>query len=245
MKNLFITLILGAICLKGIAQKTFDKDLFEVSRNMEKLKKFSVNLRYTMYLDNNMAKPYQTTSQWLKMDGLKMSLKQDGDFELIETDRERVNISYGDGRVYYSKFQTPQQISDEEHDRKVDALFTEFMGNDSLRMFIEKITVISDKNGLREYEIVYNAGDYTKMRIGVDIHKKVFAYIFAYYSEKRVIPELGQKQRGVCLRLEYKDLNTSPVFDQSEFSVGKIITKGEKEKIGLRQKFQKYKLILL
>ncbi len=246
MKIWCIIVVLQLGYLSVFSQSDFKKDMVEVSKNMEKTKSYSVRLQYSLFIDDLLTKAYQTRQVMVNYESNKLNFIQETDIEIIENETETVKINNRDKCVYYSKHKAKKALSDQDKDNEVDKMYKVFAEKfDSLKQYIDKIELVSNSNGIKEYEVFYNEGEITRMKIGLNMKKKVYTYTQLTYWEKRKVKRDDEKLSTITMRVDYKDYVVNPVFKPSTFTTDRVLQKKENKKIELSQKFKNYKLIVL
>lgn len=245
MKIILIIPILALhLALNG--QNNFWKEVPLVLQNMEDTKHYSVIINYAMYLDGNFFKPFQTKSVELNRDGDKVNMKQEGVFEIIETPKLSLNINHRDKRIIYVK-QDEKEITNEEPDSfDMEDMYQFFVVNkDNAAMFVSDIKLVSQKPGLKEYEVFFKEGEYTKVLFAIDAPRKELKYVMVHYREKQMIGRDTERPRELCMKIEYKNYTTNPVFNPSRFSVSRFLhTNNKTREPELNSTINHYKLVV-
>lgn len=235
-------LLFMAILLNVRAQDNFKQDMVAVSKNMYSLSNFSVVLNYKMFLDNE-TQTFQTRSVKLRVNDNKVHCQQNSEVELIDDGRYRLNIDHHRMRIYFQRV----QAKDQGKKKGADELFGNFaLYFDSLKRFVDKVQLVEDNNGVRSYLVSYKEGVYKQLVIRVDVEKKVYLSLKAWYRKKDKITRGGvNKPREVCMQVDYEHLGLRPAFAASEFNPGRYVVVDEKGNVTLTSKYKNYKLTLL
>lgn len=229
------------------AQNNFWKEVPPVLKNMENTKHYSVTINYAMYLDGNFFKPFQTKTVELSRDGDKVNMKQEGVFEIIETPKLCLNISHRDKRIVYIKQNEKEVASEEESDiANAEDMYQFFVVNkDDAALLVGDIKLTSEKSGLKEYEVFFKQGEYAKVVFTIDAPKKELKCMMVHYREKQLIERNPERLRELCMKVEYKNYKTNPVFNPSRFSVSRFLhTSNKTREPELNSNINHYKLIV-
>jgi hypothetical protein len=212
----FILLIgLGSISLSG---QDFKKDMKLINAQLKPLKKYSVDLHYRMYLDNQFVTPYQEKIIEIKKDGAKSLCKHptgellsDGDMSL-----------YVDHRFRHMMILQQQNAKTDEY-----LEFTNFVEEhiDSMMPAYEKISFQQLDGDINEYQCKMAVGKYSRIDIRFNRKTAHITSVQFYYRDKIQNDKIDGKLHTMVMRIDYENFNTSPVFRAGSFSTSRFLTK--------------------
>jgi hypothetical protein len=250
MKKYILLKVLFLFFIPSFSQEIFKEEFIEATRHMNSLEKYSVALKYKMYLDNNLQTPFQQKTVEINKDGNNLKVIHDGSSEMIQTTQMKVNVSHKLKSVYFAAIPEPdpaklQTVIKNREKKSKDAYRILTENFDSLTRNITKIKLLRTVGNIKEYELEYSDGPYTKMRICLDIKNKVYKSITTHMREKSLIKILDKEtERTVCMRVDYENYNEAPAFTTSTFSISKFVVKETSGKVVLNQNYKNYKLVV-
>ncbi len=147
--------------------QNYKKDLLEVSRYFTGLKNYSLVMDYKLFLDGNLAKPYQ--ERQVKIRRLNQSLMMQQNNGLETMDNSNYQIVINNKRKVFS---ARKKDKDEDHYEEVPEFTTYLSSNlDSMMMVYDKIKVLSNTGDKITYELTLKPNASTE-KVTMVIDKK-------------------------------------------------------------------------
>lgn len=237
-----ILLLFTASILRG---QDFKKDIFAVSNHMNRLEKYSFGLKYYLFVDYNLKAPHDTRTVFIKKDHFNFYMQQPAAFELIENENEHLKVDHLNKLMLYANInhQNPEPVDDVNDPQELLKMFSQ--DYDSLSKIIKKVSMKHQNTDYVIYLIEFTDGIYTKMLMTLNTKKNLLNSVTVFYRNKRPLNKEDKKEHNLCLKVDYIDFTTEPIFSKETFSTGKFIIKNKKGEIVLKPELKDYQLQIL
>ncbi len=234
--------VLTVVFLQG---QDFRKDIFSVSNYMNRLEKYSYGLKYYLYVDLNLKVPHDTRTVFIKKDKFNFYMQQPAAFELIENENEHLKVDHLNKLMLYAKINhsNPEPIDEVSDPKELLKMFDQ--DYDSLSKIISKVSMKHQNSDYIIYMVEFTDGIYTKMLMTINTKRNLLSYVTVFYRNKRPLDKEDKKVHAICLKVDYIEFSTDPVFNKETFSTSRFIVKNKNGDIVLKPELKDYQLQIL
>lgn len=215
----------------------FKKDMLAINAKLKASNKFSVNLHYKMYLDNNLKMPYEERIIQIKKDRHYATLTQKGfeyiagDFVLMVDDKFKKIHVLAINNAANKKDNYLEFVNAVEHNF------------DSVLVSYEKVVYVPLTKTSGMYECTMKDGKYTKAQIIFNLITKLPSGVVFFYRTPIKIKKIDDKPHPFIIKIDYENLNLNPILGKETFSTNKYIVKTEKNGFVPGSNYKNYEII--
>jgi len=245
MKKIQIAVIILFCCISTFGQST-KQDLLMVTKNMSSLKKYSVTLKYSMFLDNNLKTPHSTKSVIINADNANYNMVRPNEMEVIETKNEYLIVDHKSKSVILNRLKSlvKQKYKNEEENEYEEAQKLFETNYDSLVDASTSVKLLLTQDNIKVYEVNYTDNDIKKAIYTIDTKLKIFKSITIVYSEPEAIDN-DNTEHYVTMKIDYENFNVNPVISKSVFDPYKYVQKLNDKQYKLKDNLIGYRFQLI
>lgn len=225
---------------QALAQN-YKQDVLSVYNTLLGSKTYSMQLRYSIFLDNDTKKPFQQRDVKIVRQDANLYLKQSAQMEVIDTKNCQVLIDHQD-----KQFSIIQKENEEASTMKVKQDAYQLISNniDTVLAVYEKIKLVTNTNEVVKYECTPKANDEIAM-VWIEIDKKLKFYrsITTKYKQKTKVKELNNSLHLLTLTINYVGLSFNPQIAPTLFNELNYVTFKGNKAVGPSKRYSHYKYL--
>lgn len=207
---------------------------------MRNAKRYSLELEYSLFVDKNFGKAFQTRLIEVKREKTNLFMKQNNGIEILDNKDYQFFIDNKNKAITASK------KTDSENNPESFTIINEFFQTkiDTFLMVFEKINVLSRTKEITKYECIYKPNPkLLKMTVTVNNKLKMFESVITEFKEPILIKQIDDKKHTIAVEVKYKKFDPNSPFSSDVFNSNKYVVLGKEGKLKLNEKFKDYEFV--